>query len=45
MHDVKLTGVISEECSNSHVNSFSARGQCTQGELKGKMHFSEIQMD
>ena len=46
MHEVKLTGVvIGEDCSKSHVKSFSATGQCTQGEFKGKMHFSEIQMN
>ena len=46
MHEVKLTGVvIGGDCSKSHVKSFSAKGQCTQGKFKGKMHFSEIQVD
>ena len=46
MHEVKLTGVIiREDCSKSNAKSFSATGQCTQGEFKGNMHFSELQMD
>ena len=46
MQEVKLTGVIiREDCSKSNAKSFSATGQCTQGEFKGYMHFSELQMD
>ena len=48
MHEVnyKLTGVIiREDCIKSIVKSSSVTGQCAQGEFKGKMHFSELQMD
>ena len=45
MQEVKLTGVIIREDCIREAKSFSATGQCTQGEFKGYMHFSELQMD